>query len=239
MKIHPFIFARGGSKGLPGKNTKKLGGIPLMAYAIRIAQACPSLAPPIVSTDDQDIADVALQYGADVPFIRPTELASDTAPEWHAWQHAIDWTEANLGAFDIFVSLPATSPFRSVKDVEACVGLLQKRPEVDVVITVKAAERSPYFNMVELNDDGRAKLLIPPAGSVTRRQDAPMAYDVTTVAYAARPGFVMRHNALFEGVVAAIEIPPERALDIDTPLDFAIAEALVSMGMSAQAPSTS
>lgn len=228
MKTCAFIFARGGSKGIPRKNTRLLNGIPLIAHSIRIALACPSLGQVIVSTDDDEIAEIARSFGANVPFLRPPELASDKAPEWLAWRHAITWVRNNRENFDIFVSLPATSPFRSIEDVETCVDVLRKEPNADAVVTVTEAGRSPYFNMVTLDPTGRAELVISPQTGVARRQDAPKVYDMTTVAYAARPEFVMNSDAIFSGCVRAVEIPPERALDIDTPFDFAIAEAICS-----------
>ena len=224
-----FIFARGGSKGVPGKNVKLLAGLPLIAHSIQVAKNCPSLGRVIVSTDDEQIAAVARNFGAEVPFMRPAELATDTAPEWHAWRHAIEWAQREIGKFDAFVSLPATSPFRNVTDVEACVDILREDPHADAVITVKAAERSPYFNMVSLDEQGYAGLVCKPAGSISRRQDAPAVYDITTVAYAVRPEFIQGANRLFDGNIRTVTVPAERALDIDTPYDFMLAEALAEI----------
>jgi len=229
MRAIGFIFARGGSKGLPGKNIKMLAGKPLIAYAIDTARACKSLETVIVSTDDAEIAKVAREYGAEVPFIRPAELATDAASEWLAWQHAISSVRASHGDFDIFVSLPVTSPFRDVSDVQACIDTLKNDPRTDIVITTRAAERSPYFNMVKLDAEGYASIVIQPEDAVVRRQDVPVVYDVTTVAYAARPDYVMRTQRLFEGRVKTVEVPAERALDIDTPYDFLLAECIVRM----------
>lgn len=226
MRALAFIFARGGSKGVPRKNVKPLAGLPLIGHSIRIAKACPSLGDVIVSTDDDEIAETALALGAQVPFRRPAELASDTASEWLAWRHAIEWVRDNRGMFDNFVSLPTTSPFRSVEDVEACIDILRRDPATDVVTTVRKADRSPWFNMVTLDADGLAQLVIRPAEGVVRRQDAPTVYDMTTVAYAARSRFVLERNGLFDGRMRVVEVPAERALDIDTPYDFAIADLI-------------
>lgn len=221
-----FIFARGGSKGLPGKNIKPLAGKPLIAHAIATARACPRLETVIVSTDDPAIAAVAREHGAEVPFMRPAHLAQDNSPEWLAWQHAIDWFQRERGDFDSFVSLPPTSPFRAVADVEACLDRLHDQPDTDIVITVRAAERSPWFNMVRLDPDGIARLVIAPNQGIARRQDAPPVYDITTVAYVARPAFVLSADRLFAGRVRTVQVPPERALDIDTPWDFRLAECI-------------
>lgn len=221
-----FIFARGGSKGLPGKNIKPLAGKPLIAHSIAIARACPRIETVIVSTDDAAIADTARQWGAEVPFMRPAELATDIAPEWLAWRHAIEWFERERGAFDVFLSLPPTSPFRAVADVDACIDALAADTRADAVITVREAERSPYFNMVSLDPQGYAGLVMPPACGIARRQDAPRVYDITTVAYAVRPAYVRRADRLFAGAVRSVEVPAERALDIDTPYDFELAQAI-------------
>ena len=226
--VQAFIFARGGSKGVPRKNVRDLGGRPLIAYSIQCAQQCPSLGQVIVSTDDAEIADVARQWGARVPFVRPAELASDTASEWLAWQHAIAYCEDHDSGFGIFVSLPTTSPFRAVADVEACIALLREDRNTDAVITVKKAERSPYFNMVSMDADGYAGLVIPPDADITRRQDAPAVFDMTTVAYAVRTRFIKEQRSLFAGRLKMVEVPPIRAIDIDTPHDFMVAELLVN-----------
>ena len=128
---------------------------------------------------------------------------------------------------DVFVSIPPTSPLRAVEDVEACINKLLDS-DADLVITVKPAERNPYFNMVVLDEAGYARLALPSEGIIHHRQDAPPVYDMTTVAYAARPEFVLNANSIFEGEVNAIIVPTERALDIDNELDFKFAEFLLS-----------
>lgn len=226
-RIIAFIYARGGSKGLPKKNIKILGTKPLIAYSIEIALSMPEIETVIVSTDDIEIAKVALEYGAEVPFLRPSELAQDDSSEWDAWRHSVRWFEENRGPFDIFISLPPTSPFRQVSDVQDCINAIQLDPICDAVITVTEANRSPYFNMVTTNERGFAEIVIKSKNNIIRRQDVPHVYDVTTVAYATRPNYVMREDGLFAGRVKAIHVPPERSLDIDTPYDFMIAEAIV------------
>jgi len=227
-----FIFARGGSKGLPGKNVKLLAGKPLIAYAIETGLACKNLETLIVSTDDHEIANIARDYGAEVPFMRPAELATDTASEWLAWQHAIDWVKTNRGTFDIFMSMPATSPFRDVIDIQACINTLESSPDTDIVITVREAERSPYFNMVTLDENRYARVVIEPDKAFSRRQDVPVVYDVTTVAYAARPDYIMSAKKLFDGKVRTVLVPAERAIDIDTPYDFMLAECIARVRAS-------
>jgi CMP-N-acetylneuraminic acid synthetase len=229
VKAIAFIFARGGSKGLPGKNIRLLGGKPLIAWSIEHALAVKRIKRVIVSTDSEEIAAVAREYGAEVPFTRPAELARDDSPEWLAWRHALKYLLDTDGAPpEVMVSVPATAPLRLPLDIENCLDEYEKG-DADMVITVTDAHRSPYFNMVKTNADGTVGLVIPPQSAITRRQDAPAVFDMATVAYVVRPEFVMSHLAIFEGRVRAIYVPPERAIDIDTLLDFQIAECLLSV----------
>lgn len=229
MKAVAFIFARGGSKGLPGKNIRPLGGKPLIAWSIEHALAVTRIERVIVSTDSEEIAIVARNYGAEVPFIRPTELAQDDSSEWLAWRHALNYLNETTGALpDVMVSVPTTAPLRLSIDIENCLDEYEKG-NADMVITVTDAHRSPYFNMVKTNADGTVGLVNPPQSSVIRRQDAPIVYDMATVCYAANPEFVMTHNNIFEGFVKAVHVPKERAIDIDTLLDFQIAESLLKL----------
>ncbi len=222
-RVVAFVFARGGSKGLPRKNLLPLAGKPLVVHSIDTARALPRVAKVVVSTDDNEIADVARRAGAEVPFLRPPELASDTASEWLAWQHAIRTLRKAGETVDVFLSLPPTSPLRIPADVDCCLDALLNT-SADAVITVREAERNPYFNMVRRDADGLVRLAIE--GAFRRRQDAPELYDMTTVAYAARADFILNASRLFDGKVRAVRIPRERALDIDTGMDMLIGEAL-------------
>jgi CMP-N-acetylneuraminic acid synthetase len=227
MKAVAFIFARGGSKGLPDKNLRLLCGKPMIAWAIEQAKVVKRIERVIVSTDSEKIATLARQYGAEIPFMRPAELARDDTPEWLAWRHALNYLKSEGALPDAMVSLPVTAPLRQPGDIERCLDDFAQGG-ADVVVTVSEAHRSPYFNMVKRNTDGTVGLVIPPiAGNVSRRQDAPPVFDMTTVAYVASPEFVLANSSLFEGRVRAIEVPRERAIDIDTILDFRITEFLM------------
>ena len=234
-----LIPARGGSKGVPRKNICLLAGKPLIAYAIATARASQLIDRVVVSTDDEEIAQVARHWGAEVPFLRPAELAQDDSPEWQTWQHTIRTLDESSPSqkIGVLVCVSPTSPLRAVADVDACISSLLETG-ADIVISVRNAERNPYFNMVTLDTEGYAGLVIPPVGRVFRRQDAPAVYDLTTVAVAARPEFVMNSSSLFEGRVRTVIVPSERALDIDTELDFRIAEALLTQvpGVAGPAP---
>ncbi len=228
MSVVALICARGGSKGVPGKNIRPLCGRPLIAWAIAHALAVPRVQRVIVSTDSPGIADVARASGAEVPFTRPAELARDDSPEWLVWRHALMYLNESTGSYpDTLLVVPATAPLRLPADLSRCLAEYDKG-DADSVITVTAAHRSPYFNMVQLDGDGVATLVIPPRGPIVRRQDAPAVYDMTTVGYVAAPQFVMTRKGILDGRARCVHVPAERALDIDTPLDFAIAEFLLS-----------
>lgn len=221
-RIFAFVFARGGSKGLPGKNLLPLGGIPLIGHSINLAKALPQVEKVFVSTDDAEIKKVAEHYGAEV-IDRPAELAGDKSPEWEAWKHAIQYLEEAGEDFDTFLSLPATSPLRSSVDVELCLEALDK--STDAVITVTPASRSPFFNMVSRDGDGTTRILVQ-SRTYARRQDAPEAFDVTTVAYVLRKEFILNKSGLFDGSIKSIVVPKVRAVDIDDEFDYQFAQSL-------------
>ena len=223
-----FIFARGGSKGLPGKNIKVLAGKPLIAWAIETALKVSEVNRVVVSTEDPDIAHVAREFGAEVPFIRPKNLASDNASEWDAWRHALLTLRDIEGEFpNPFISVPTTAPLRLPDDIRACISTYNAGG-ADVVLAVTEAHRNPWFNMVITENDGTVRLVNEVSGFINRRQDAPSVRDVTTVAYVANPHFILENNRIFDGIVKSISVPVERAIDIDTPHDFAIAEFLMN-----------
>jgi CMP-N-acetylneuraminic acid synthetase len=219
-----FTFARGGSKGLPGKNTRVLAGKPLIAYAIEGAKAVGQIKEIYVSTDSDEIATVATDCGAKV-INRPAALAQDDSPEWLAWQHAVRHVLDTYGTFDTFVSLPATAPLRTPQDIKDCLAGLDN--QTDMVLTMSPAHRSPWFNMVKADKNGYLSTLVTTEKPPTRRQDVPQGFDLTTLAYVARPEFILTHQNMWQGRVKGVLIPPERAIDIDTEFDFKIAEFLM------------
>ena len=227
MKYIALICARANSKGVIGKNVKYLGGIPLIAWSIKTAQSIKCISKVIVSTDSLEIAKIASEFGAEVPFIRPSELAEDDSPEWLVWRHTLDYIESTNQQIDGLIVIPPTAPLRSSQDITNCI-LEFEKGNIDTVITVSNASRSPYFNMIKKNHEGFASLVIPPEKNISRRQDAPEVFDMTTVAYIVRPKFVKESDGIFDGRVRSVNIPPERAIDIDTILDFEIAEFLYS-----------
>lgn len=228
IKTAGFIFARGGSKGVKNKNIRSVAGKPLIGYAIETALQSVLIDQVIVSTDDERIKQTALEFGAQVPFMRPSELASDTSPEWLSWQHAVQTMKDTGNEFDIFVSIPTTSPLRIVQDVDQCIKTLMNDVKADGVISVCKASRHPSFNMVLRDDQGYADIAMPYDQEIFRRQDVPDMYDITTVAYAARSEFILSASSLFEGRIKAVEVPRERSLDIDTEFDLKLAELILT-----------
>jgi N-acylneuraminate cytidylyltransferase len=225
MINYAFIFARGGSKGLPRKNIKLLAGKPLIQYSIDTAKQTPGVSHVFVSTDDEEIASVASQAGA-IVIRRPQELATDTCPEWLAWRHAVEYVRTPYGEFDLFISLPPTSTLRNIQDIERAVALFNSK-KVDVCISITPANRNPFFNMVKENPQGYLELVNKPETSFARRQDVPAVFDITTVVYVTRPQFIMDKANLFEGQIVGVEVPKIRAVDIDDIYDFMLAEAII------------
>jgi CMP-N-acetylneuraminic acid synthetase len=228
MKVVAFIFARSGSKGLPGKNTRLLGGKPLIAWSIERALQVDRISRVIVSTDSDEIASISKQFGADVPFMRPAELATDDSPEWLSWRHGLEFLQNTTGKMpEVMVSVPTVAPLGKAVDIENCLNEYEKGLS-DIVITVTRAHRNPHFNMVRTNPDGSYGLANTMSSAITRRQDAPTVYDVATICYVANSEFVMTHESIFDGRVGAVHVPIERAIDIDTLLDFQVAEYLLN-----------
>ena len=225
--INAFIFARGGSKGLPRKNILPLAGVPLITRSIQLAREVKSIKNIFVSTDCLQIADVASNAGAEI-ITRPAELATDDSPEWLSWQHAIKYVQKSHGDFDCFLSLPTTAPLRSIADVENCINSLTNG--IDICITMTPARRSPWFNMVTQDQSGLVNL-VSGDGNVACRQGSIACYDMTTVAYVARPEFILNSNKMWDGKVLGVEVPPDRALDIDTAFDFEFAEYLLTKSL--------
>ena len=218
-----FIFARGGSKGLPKKNILSIAGLPMFVHGVQLAKKITRVSAVYVSTDCDEIASLASCHGARV-IKRPPELASDSAPEWLAWKHAIKSVRSSQQNFDFFLSLPPTSPLRHLEDVERCIDALKQ--DTDIVITMSPSYRNPWFNMVMRQSDQSVRRIIQDK-IVSQRQAAPTCYDVTTVAYVAKPSYVLEASSIWDGKVDGIEIPIERSLDIDTEFDFKIAKFLM------------
>ena len=156
-------------------------------------------------------------------------IRDSNSPEWMAWRHGLAYLQEMEGKLpDVMISVPATAPLRSSLDIENCINEYIKG-DTDAVITITDAHRNPYFNMVKTNSDGTVGLVNPVQSNIEHRQDAPEVFDMATVCYVLNPKFVFSHKSVFEGRVKAVYVPPERAIDIDTLLDFQIAECLLKI----------
>jgi CMP-N,N'-diacetyllegionaminic acid synthase len=223
MKTIATICARGGSVGVPGKNILPLAGIPLIAHTIKQALSSRLIDAVYVSTDSPEIADVAKQFGAQVPFIRPSELATNTAAKIPVIQHLANWVELNDERFDRIVDLDPTSPLRNQQDIEACINLLDSN--TDAVITTYESDKNPYFNMVEKKPDGNIGLVCNSSHNAVARQLAPKVYSMNASIYVWH-----RHTlekGLWSGRLKMHIMPRERSIDIDSPLDLKLVELLI------------
>ncbi|MHB8155171.1 MAG: acylneuraminate cytidylyltransferase family protein [Candidatus Omnitrophota bacterium] len=225
-KILCVIPARGGSKGLPGKNIKKLLGKPLIAYSIEHAARSKYIDRTIVSTDSKRIAFVAKGLGAEVPFLRPKHLATDKSSTVDALLHAIEWMENKEGfIFDILVLLHVTTPLRSVEDVDKSIELLFKK-DTDNVFSVAQAHKNPYFNMVEVKKNGKVELI--KKGKYTSRQSAPHVFDMNSSIYVWWKDVLKNKKSLFLSNTRIYLMPKERSVDIDDYFDFRVARMLLN-----------
>jgi CMP-N,N'-diacetyllegionaminic acid synthase len=225
------IPARGGSKGLPGKNLRPLAGLPLIGHAIRCAQAVPRIARTIVSTDAPEIADVARSLGADVPFLRPEELARDHSPTMAVLQHALAFVEAEEDRrYGSVLLLEPTSPGRLPADVNATFELLAARPDADGVVGCSEPHFNPYYVGV-FDRDGVMVPALPRPTGLTRRQDAPQFLRINGAVYLWRRDFLVGAPADWTtGRHVPLVIPELRAVSIDELSDVLIAEAMIEKG---------
>lgn len=218
-----LIPARGGSKGVPKKNIRLVAGKPLIAYTIECARKCSSLDRVVVSTDSEEIATIARTYGAEVPFMRPAELASDTAAMVPVLEHAIAEIERRSGEqVEFLVLIDSTAPLRIPEDIEQALTIC-KQDDCDAVISVNAPHRNPYFNMVK-EENGYVRLICEPERLVSRRQDAPPVYDVNTVVWIWRRKALMEDHARIPKRTKLYLVPKERSIDLDTEFDFKFLE---------------
>ena len=228
MKYLCTVCARGGSKGVPGKNLRPLLGKPLIAHTLEQAKQSGLFAAIAVSSDSQEILDAAKRHGADILVRRPHEMATDSAPKVPAIRHCLESAERELGReFPIFVDLDATSPLRLPKDIAGAVRLLESTG-ASSVITGAPARRSPYFNLVELDARGVPHVAKQMSTPLTRRQDAPRCFDMNASIYVWRRDAFLSTSAVFYDDTRLFEMPEERSIDIDSELDWEIVQFLMT-----------
>lgn len=220
------LCARGGSKGVPDKNIRLLAGKPLLAHSLEQALASGLFDKIAVSSDSDEILGVAKKWGAHLLVKRPAELSTDRAPKLPAIQHCAREAEKAYGAFETFVDLDATSPLRSADDIRGAVRLLEEK-KVSNIITGSPSRRSPYFNLVELDGSGVARLSKKSASAVARRQDAPRCFDMNASIYVWSRAGLLEGETLFNEDTLLYEMPEERSYDIDSEQDFEIVAYLI------------
>ena len=232
MNVVSFIFARGGSRGIKSKNLLKFKKTTLLGNSILQSKKSRYIKRIFVSTDNNKIAKEAKKNNAEVPFIRPKYLSKANSPEIYAWRHAINFLNKKLNLYpDYIVSVPTTCPLRMVSDIDKCINKAIKN-KLDIVFATTPSSRNPYFNMLQ---ERKGKLnIFSKTGlawnfknkKINRRQDAPKCFDLTTACYVFKPGYIKKTSNLFSGKVGFVLIPRERAIDIDTHLDYKIANFL-------------
>lgn len=225
-----IIPARGGSKGLPGKNVRPLAGLPLIAHSLRLAAMCPEISRVIVTTDDPEIRDVAHAHGGDAPFLRPPELARDDTPMTPVLQHALLEAEQRDGrTYASVLLLDPTSPGRLPEDVAAAVALLAGDPAAHGVIACS----KPTFNPFWVGVVEREGYMTPAfAGAeYARRQDVPPFFRINGALYLWRRDFVARGASVRDEPHRILEIPEARAFSIDDLFEFQVAEQLIAAGL--------
>jgi len=231
MRILGTICARGGSKGVKNKNIREIDGKPLIYYTIEIMKKWGKANRIIVSTDSPEIVEIVNKYGAETPFLRPAELASDNAPKIPVIKHALKFCEEEEGnKYDLVVDLDPTSPIRTTRDID---GALQQflDTKADVLYSVTEAKKNPYFNMVELDDNGNAHLSKALKGEFFRRQDTPKVYAMNGSIYIYNRDYLSEANSLHcdnEKVYIMDEIS---SIEIDREIDFKFIEYLLKSGV--------
>ena len=228
-KILCTICARGGSKGVKNKNIKLINDKPLIAYTIEQAMQSQLFEHVVVSTDSDEIASVSKNYGAEVFFKRSQDMASDTAGKLDVIKDAFIRSEKHYEQqFDYLIDLDATAPLRNVDDILNSFGQFLKDNN-DNLITAMPSRRNPYFNLVEVDNDGKVRLSKKLASKIVRRQDAPKCYDMNASIYIWKRKTILNEKDMFLDNTGLYIMPEERSIDIDTELDYKIVEFLMSM----------
>ena len=228
----PYVFgvipARGGSKGLPGKNLKRLGALSLIGHAVASAREARMLTRYVVSTDSAEIADEARRHGAEAPFLRPAELASDHAGMVPVLQHAVRWLESAAGVRpDFVVTLQPTSPFRTGAEIDRTIDRVIETG-ADSAQTLVEASYHPFF--MKTLDGDRTIALFADGKKYVRRQDAPAVYQPSGAVYVTRYPLLMEEGQVLGHDNRGIVMPFEASVNIDTEWDFLLAELLLARG---------
>jgi CMP-N,N'-diacetyllegionaminic acid synthase len=232
-RLLAVIPARSGSKGLARKNIRELAGVPLLAHSILLAGICPEITRTVVSTDSQEIADIALRYGGEVPFLRPAELAEDQSSMWPVLRHALAEAEKEEGkTYDFLLLLDPTSPAREPRDVTCAFQKLEGKPDAAGIVGVSQPDFNPAWHCV-VEQGGWMADLMQGASDINRRQDAKPIYRINGSLYIWRSQFVREGSDSWRdaGKYLLYETPEIRSMSIDTEEEFRKAELLVKEGL--------
>lgn len=216
-----IIPARGGSKGISYKNIRVVGGIPLVAWTIAEAKKSEYIDRLILSSDDKKIIDVAKQFGCEVPFIRPPNLALDETPGIAPVLHAIE----ALHDYDYIVLLQPTSPLRTVQDIDGCIELCLEK-NANSCISVTEPDKSPFW-IYTIDSENCMSPLLDQIDSNARRQDLPKAYVLNGAVYVAQTGWIKNNKTFISPTSVAYYMPKERSLDIDTEYDLQLVDFII------------
>jgi N-acylneuraminate cytidylyltransferase len=232
MKVLAIIQARGGSKGVPGKNIKLLAGKPLIAWTIEAAKNAKTVNRVIVSTDDQGIADVAKSFGAEVPFLRPAEFATDNAKSLGLLRHALDWFRGKENYIpDIVVQLKPTNPLRTAEHIDACIASFLESPDIDSLITVTKSPAHPLktwkFNNELLTPFVPEEVYGIKEAAKQPRQSLPEAFVQNSCVHVISPSTILEKNSSIGRKVKGFVMEREDSMNIDTAFDFEVAELLM------------
>lgn len=233
LKIMGIVGIRSGSKGVPHKNIKPLLGKPLVGWVIEAAKRSRYINRVVVSTDSEDYAKIARSFGADVPYLRPPELAADKSPEYDYVKHMVEWLEKNEGYKpDVVVRMMATVPMQSTEDLDGCIEELLKEPKADSAVVITEARQHP-LKALKLVDDGKGGKKLVTYFTDSGREVTPIARQNYEKAYfranviVCRTPVIFRTNSLTGDHVKYHIIPQERAVDIDNHVDFYVIEQLM------------
>ncbi len=218
------ICARGGSKGIPGKNIKELNGKPVIAYTIEFAQKYAEKHGAVVglSTDSEEIKHVAAQYGLITEYLRPQELGNDTVGKIPVITALMDFQEKkHQKSFDYVIDLDITSPLRTIKDIEEAMQKLESQPDAYNIFSVNHANRNPYFNMVEENPNGFVTV-VKNTGAIFSRQEAPAVYDMNASFYIFRKNFFKDRVPTTTSPKSLAYVMNHICFDLDEPIDLSL-----------------
>lgn len=220
------ITARGGSKAIPRKNVKVVGGKPLIAWTILAAKESSALSRVVVSTDDSEIAEVSARWGADVPFTRPASLAQDLSSHIDVVLHTLDWLEQNESVRPTYVMLlQPTVPFRSADDIDHAAEIAYQT-DADSVVSVYPSERHPFLSK-QITEEGRLRDFVFRIESDLPRQTLPPAYTLNGAIYLIKPHILKQRHSWYSENTYAYVMPAERSMDIDNEWDLYVADLIL------------